>query len=90
MLSMEERSNQARFGKFSNGSKSQASLASISNLIQNAFSRYSQKLQFKGTEIDLNGTESVENQKLSILSSTASCLLLAQLSLFKGALKQLK
>ena len=56
---MEERSsNQARFGIFSNGSKSQASLASISNLIQNPFCRYSQKLQFKGTEIDFNGTKS--------------------------------
>jgi len=42
MLSMEEKSNQARFGRFSNDSKSQASLASISNLIQNPFSRYLQ------------------------------------------------
>jgi len=75
MLSMEEKGNQARLGRFSNGSKSQASLASISNLIQNLFSRYSQQVQFKGTEAEFNGTESAEDMKLSILILTATCLL---------------
>jgi len=35
------------------------------------------KLQFKGTELDFNGTESAESLKLPILLLTTTCLLFA-------------
>jgi len=65
-------------------------LASLSNQIGDLLAVTHNKLQFKGTELDLNSTESAENLKLPILLLTTTCLLFARLNLFKRALKQLK
>ena len=88
---MEGRSNQAKFGRFSNGSKSQASLASVSKVIQNHFSRTHNRLQFKGTEAEFKGTESAEDMQLPILNPNGYLPVFpAPLSLYKEALKQLR
>jgi len=70
--------------------KSQAKFGKSIKSNWRSSSRYFQELQFKGTELDLNDTESAENLKLPILLTTATCLLFTQLSLFKRALKQLQ
>ena len=70
--------------------KSQAKLASLSNQIGDLLVVAHNKLQFKGTELDFNGTELAENLKLPILLPTATCLLFIRLNLFKRVLKQLK
>ena len=68
----------------------QQSLAKPPNQIGDLLAVIFKKLPFKGTELDLNGTESAENLKLPILLLTTTCLLFARLNLFKRALKQLK
>jgi len=65
-------------------------LASLPNQIGDLLVVIFKKLQFRYTELDINGTESSENLKLPNLLPTATWLIFTRLDLFKGALKQLK
>ena len=81
----------ARFGKSFNGQGTSTKFGEFIKSDWKIFSPlFSKRLQFKGTEVDINGTESTKNQKLPNLLPTATWLIFARLGLFKGALKQLK
>ena len=82
----------ARFGKSTNGSKISRNIWQVYQSKLKIFLAVThKKLQFKGTELDLNGTELAENLKLPNLLPTAICpLLLHDLGYLKRALKQLK